>query len=259
MIIIGILAAIAIPVFLSQRAKAQDTAAKADVSTLGKEIATYFVDNTAAPAAANQALIASGQYRLNNVVIGRVSQSTITVKSQGYSATNPTQSWCVALQNTAGQHQMWKYSAARAGSRPALHRRTAPDPRLLHGAEGGRHGPPSVPLLPSRRQDAVTVRGCSLRCVPARVAGGQLPQRRDRAGAGGGVRRPAAAAAAPAAARPSPPRQHPRGLVAAPARPGALLRRPDPCAVPGDRAATAAAFALVAAWATHGLDAVPAR
>jgi len=36
MIIIGILAAIAIPVFLSQRAKAQDTAVKADVSTLGK-------------------------------------------------------------------------------------------------------------------------------------------------------------------------------------------------------------------------------
>src|SRR4051794_39661426 len=45
MIIIGILAAIAIPVFLNQRKKAQDSAAKADVSTLGKEIATYYVDN----------------------------------------------------------------------------------------------------------------------------------------------------------------------------------------------------------------------
>ena len=38
MIIIGILAAIAIPVFLNQRAKAQDSAAKADVSTIGKEL-----------------------------------------------------------------------------------------------------------------------------------------------------------------------------------------------------------------------------
>ena len=37
MIIIGILAAIAIPVFLNQRKKARDTAAKADVSTIGKE------------------------------------------------------------------------------------------------------------------------------------------------------------------------------------------------------------------------------
>jgi len=46
MIIIGILAAIAIPVFLNQRKKAVDTAAKADVSTIGKEIATYYVDAT---------------------------------------------------------------------------------------------------------------------------------------------------------------------------------------------------------------------
>jgi type II secretion system protein G len=46
MIIIGILAAIAIPAFLSQRAKAQDSAAKADVSTIGKEIATFYVDGT---------------------------------------------------------------------------------------------------------------------------------------------------------------------------------------------------------------------
>ena len=112
MIIIGILAAIAIPVFLSQRAKAQDTATKADVTTVGKEIATYFVDNSSAPAAANQAVIASGQYKFNNVVVGRVSQSTISVKSQGYNATNPSQSWCVALQNTAGSTQVWKYSAA---------------------------------------------------------------------------------------------------------------------------------------------------
>ena len=51
MIIIGILAAIAIPVFLSQRQKAQDTATKADVSSIAKEIQTYFVDNTAAPQA----------------------------------------------------------------------------------------------------------------------------------------------------------------------------------------------------------------
>ena len=52
MIIIGILAAIAIPVFLNQREKARDTAAKSDVSTLGKEVATYYVDaNAVLPAA----------------------------------------------------------------------------------------------------------------------------------------------------------------------------------------------------------------
>src|SRR3712207_4499873 len=48
MIIIGILAAIAIPVFLNQRKKAVETAAKSDVSTIGKEIAAYYVDGTGA-------------------------------------------------------------------------------------------------------------------------------------------------------------------------------------------------------------------
>ena len=63
MIIIGILAAIAIPVFLSQRKKAQDSAAKADISTIGKEIATYYVDGTghAAPVVS----VAAGRYVLN--------------------------------------------------------------------------------------------------------------------------------------------------------------------------------------------------
>ena len=46
MIIIGILSAIAIPVFLSQRTKARETSAKTDVSVIGKEIAAYYVDGT---------------------------------------------------------------------------------------------------------------------------------------------------------------------------------------------------------------------
>ena len=44
-IIIGILAAIAIPIFLNQRKKAVDAAAKADVSEIAKEVATWYADN----------------------------------------------------------------------------------------------------------------------------------------------------------------------------------------------------------------------
>jgi type IV pilus assembly protein PilA len=44
MIIIGILAAIAIPVFLNQRTKAAETAAKADASNIAKEAASLTVD-----------------------------------------------------------------------------------------------------------------------------------------------------------------------------------------------------------------------
>ncbi len=71
MIIIGILAAIAIPVFLNQRKKAQDSAAKADVSTIGKEVATWYVDNTAAPALTSTGTATTaGQYKIGTDVIG---------------------------------------------------------------------------------------------------------------------------------------------------------------------------------------------
>ncbi len=48
MIIIGILASIAIPVFLNQRKKAFDTATKSDVTRLGKEVAAFYVDGSGA-------------------------------------------------------------------------------------------------------------------------------------------------------------------------------------------------------------------
>jgi prepilin-type N-terminal cleavage/methylation domain-containing protein len=121
MIIIGILAAIAIPVFLSQRQKAQDTATKADVSSIAKEIQTYFVDNTAQPQATAVAITGSGsaaKYQFTAVAagtaidIGRVSQPSITVDSQGYNASTPSTKWCVALINTQGSgSKIWKYSA----------------------------------------------------------------------------------------------------------------------------------------------------
>ena len=48
-IIMGILAAIAIPLFLSQRAKAEDKKAEALVETIGKELGTWWTDNETAP------------------------------------------------------------------------------------------------------------------------------------------------------------------------------------------------------------------
>jgi type IV pilus assembly protein PilA len=45
MIIIGILAAIAIPLFLNQKKKAHETSAKADATNIGKEMAAFSVDS----------------------------------------------------------------------------------------------------------------------------------------------------------------------------------------------------------------------
>jgi type IV pilus assembly protein PilA len=49
-IIIGILAAIAIPVFLNQRKKAVDASIKSDLRTVATEMETYFTDNQSYPA-----------------------------------------------------------------------------------------------------------------------------------------------------------------------------------------------------------------
>jgi prepilin-type N-terminal cleavage/methylation domain-containing protein len=116
MIIIGILAAIAIPVFLSQRAKAQDAATKADVSTVGKELATYFVDNTAAP---NSVAINAGRYELKVTAastaqdLGKVSTNVVAPAAglAFFSATTPTTMWCANLTNPLGSTTTWKYSA----------------------------------------------------------------------------------------------------------------------------------------------------
>jgi type IV pilus assembly protein PilA len=123
MIIIGILAAIAIPVFLSQRKKAQDSAAKADVSTLGKEIATYYVDGTGSDANAGAPVISisGGRYVLNvgavngeaaivNQDLGKASNN-VTINNQFY--TDGT-AWCISVKNAQGDKAVtgMKYSAA---------------------------------------------------------------------------------------------------------------------------------------------------
>src|SRR4051812_34468542 len=125
MIIIGILAAIAIPVFLNQRKKAQDSAAKADVSTIGKEIATYFVDNTGVPVVSMVGTAPNQRYSLTDASgygvvaasagppavaattgadLGKVS-SNVTVTSGVTSATATgvdSTHWCIGVTNSQG-------------------------------------------------------------------------------------------------------------------------------------------------------------
>lgn len=116
MIIIGILAAIAIPVFLNQRAKARDTSTKADVSTIGKEVATYFVEPTITP---NLTLSQAGgpgtDIRLLDgaAVVARikVSNGSTLVAPATPALMNSSLTWCVNLTNTAGKQQSYIYDA----------------------------------------------------------------------------------------------------------------------------------------------------
>ena len=112
-IIIGILAAIAIPLFLNQRKKAEDAAAKADVSTLGKEIATFYVDGTTAPVIA-----ATGtKYTLDTVEIGNQSKNVLLGGTTPVAASMTSKNWCVYVTNAEGDKAAgaaggFKYSAA---------------------------------------------------------------------------------------------------------------------------------------------------
>ena len=114
MIIIGILSAIAIPVFLSQRAKAQDTATKADVSTIGKEIATFYVDNN--DTSDLTVAIASGRYTLNSTTAGVAAQdlgkvsANVALKTQNLKTSD---GWCISMTNPKGDKAKagFKYSA----------------------------------------------------------------------------------------------------------------------------------------------------
>jgi prepilin-type N-terminal cleavage/methylation domain-containing protein len=121
MIIIGILAAIAIPVFLSQRAKAQDSAAKADVSTVGKELATYYVDNTVKPTL--DTTTHPGRYSLEVAAaagppavaaidqdLGKVSTNVVLTDTSAKIVDN--NNWCVAVVNSKGDKKNWKYSSS---------------------------------------------------------------------------------------------------------------------------------------------------
>ena len=109
MIIIGILAAIAIPVFLNQRAKARDTSTKADVSNVGKEIAAYFVEPI-------DSLVVSQAGR--TVTFTRDTEVWTTNVSNGTAGIAGTylpadeDDWCVGATNPAGDIKDYSYGSA---------------------------------------------------------------------------------------------------------------------------------------------------
>jgi prepilin-type N-terminal cleavage/methylation domain-containing protein len=89
MLIIGILAAVAIPIFLSQRQKAAETAAKSDVANIGREVVSYYVDGnraltassggsvwTLTDAGAGGTFTVTGRLSPGNSLTGRASSAT---------------------------------------------------------------------------------------------------------------------------------------------------------------------------------------
>jgi len=111
MIIIGILAAIAIPVFLNQRKKARETSAKADVSTIGKEMAAYYVDGTAPTAVTGAWVLKTTDTAAVTVTSGTLSagNTVVVAKSLGTAAGV----YCAAVQTSDGV--IWHYGSVSNG------------------------------------------------------------------------------------------------------------------------------------------------
>ena len=119
MIIIGILAAIAIPAFLNQRKKAVETSAKSDATNISKEIAAALVDGTFAGTGAVTfaAGTASGSYNMSIVTSGGTDVAAIKVTSGNIptATTAAGNTYCVTVTPPASTNGPSAWSAGNNG------------------------------------------------------------------------------------------------------------------------------------------------
>ncbi len=106
MIIIGILAAIAIPVFLNQRKSAHDTAIKSDLRTAATEIEADYVTNQAYPTTDDGNDLIADEVELSE---GVVLAYTLDADSLGY---------CILGTNASAGHS-WVYDSSEGGLQDA--------------------------------------------------------------------------------------------------------------------------------------------
>ena len=114
MIIIGILAAIAIPVYLSQKAKGYDASAKSDLRSWADELESYNVDTLSYPATT-----AFKQAKLGILTVA--TKDTIRVSNAntfGYHLNTTKTAYCLVAINPNGTRP-WEYISSRGGLQPS--------------------------------------------------------------------------------------------------------------------------------------------
>ena len=112
MLIMGVLAAIVIPSFLLNKAKAQESAVKSDVKQIVKEVVSYYIDGTGALTVSNSAdgrtwrvLDTAGL----EVASGPLSQHNSVVGSGVIASDN---AFCVSIQSDLGKARVWQATPA---------------------------------------------------------------------------------------------------------------------------------------------------
>jgi type IV pilus assembly protein PilA len=119
-IIIGILAAIAIPVFLNQRKKAVDASTKSDLRTVANEMETYYVDNQAYPASVTQS---SGNATGNSIAVNSAASAISLSSGNVVTVLNNTNAtaYCITGSNAKGSTTggaVYTYISSKGGLQP---------------------------------------------------------------------------------------------------------------------------------------------
>ena len=120
MIIIGILAAIAIPVFLSQRQKGYDASVKSDLRTIANELESYNTDQQAYPVDTLGIVSTLGVSTIGNdpTTIRTSSGNAFTYKLDTAGTAAAGSAYCLTGINAKGTHA-WEYNSALGGLQPA--------------------------------------------------------------------------------------------------------------------------------------------
>jgi len=142
-VIIGILAAIAIPLYINQQARARDSAAQSDVSGIGREIQAQLVnigvdDIRIGVNAAKSNYTLSDKAGANDSFeyLGGMSATVDLLTETGAKVTSESpaqgvkliargggelteQNWCINVGTESGKEKIWRYSAA-GGLQPGL-------------------------------------------------------------------------------------------------------------------------------------------
>ena len=112
MIIIGILAAIAIPVFLNQRKKAVDSSLKSDLRTVANEMESQYTDTQVYPAAANGT---AGTITLGTTAVkvstGNVLSTALNTAGSAY---------CIVGDQSGKSSHAWVYVSSQGGIQASL-------------------------------------------------------------------------------------------------------------------------------------------
>lgn len=102
--------ALAAPVFTEEVGKANDLDVKADVATLGKEVATYYVEYSEPPLlTAADGVVTLADPAGTQILTYELSPE---VEFGGFTGTHRT-NWCVWATHPAGVYKSFQYSAAK--------------------------------------------------------------------------------------------------------------------------------------------------